>query len=78
MGSLLLPQEAYYGAQTKRALINFPISSLRFPRSFIRALGLVKKHAAMVNQELGLLENRLAEAVAQAAREVEEGKLDDQ
>ena len=53
MGPMQIPAGAYYGAQTARAVENFPISNLRFPRSFIRALGLIKKHAALTNQELG-------------------------
>ena len=53
MGPMQIPASAYYGAQTARAVENFPISNLRFPRSFIRALGLIKKHAALTNQELG-------------------------
>ena len=49
MGPMLVPADAYYGAQTARAVENFPISDLRFPRPFIRALGLIKKHAAVAN-----------------------------
>jgi fumarate hydratase class II len=71
-----IPAAAYYGAQTARAVENFPISNLRFPRSFIRALGLIKKHAALTNQELGGLKPQTAEAVARAAQEVAEGKWD--
>jgi len=55
MGEMEVPVEAYYGAQTERARRNFQISPLRFPRSFIRALGLIKKAAAQVNMDLGLL-----------------------
>jgi fumarate hydratase class II len=76
MGPMQVPASAYYGAQTARAVENFPISNLRFPRSFLRALGLIKKHAALTNQELGGLEPRLAEAIVQAAQEVAEGKWD--
>ena len=78
MGELSVPVDAYYGAQTMRAVLNFPISELRFPRSFIRALGLVKRTAAEVNRELGLLDPDLADSVVQAAQEVADGKLDDQ
>ena len=60
MGAMQVPATAYYGAQTARALENFPISNLRFPRSFIRALGLIKKNAALTNQELGGLKPDLA------------------
>jgi len=78
MGPVQVPEEAYYGASTMRAVINFPISGLRFPRRFIRTLGLIKRSAAEVNAELGLLEPKLAEAIARAAEEVTEGRLDDQ
>jgi fumarate hydratase, class II len=78
MGEMKVPAEAYYGAQTARAVENFPISNLRFPRSFIRALGLVKKHAAFTNESLGLLPGPIAGAIRQAAEEVIAGKLDDQ
>ncbi len=77
MGEMQVPANAYWGAQTARAAINFPISGIRFPRRFIRALGLIKKAAALVNRDLGLLEPRLAKAIVRAADEVIEGKLDD-
>jgi len=77
MGEVLVPEEAYYGAQTQRALENFSVSGLRFPRPFIRALGLIKKHAAAVNRDLGLLKSEIAEAMLRASQEVVEGKLDD-
>ena len=76
MGPMQIPASAYYGAQTARAVENFPISNLRFPRSFIRALGLIKKHAALTNQELGGLKPQLAGAIVQAAQEVADGKWD--
>ena len=76
MGPMQVPASAFYGAQTARAVENFPISNLRFPRSFLRALGLIKKHAALTNQELGGLEPRLAAAIVQAAQEVADGKWD--
>jgi fumarate hydratase class II len=78
MGEVRVPAEAYYGAQTARAVENFPVSGLRFSRAFIRALGLIKKHAAITNAELGLLDARRAEAIREAAQEVAEGKLDAQ
>lgn len=78
MGEMPVPESAYYGASTARALQNFPISGNRFPRDFIRALGLIKMAAAETNVELGLLDPRIGGAIAQAAREVAEGKLDDQ
>ncbi|MCG6944014.1 MAG: class II fumarate hydratase [Deltaproteobacteria bacterium] len=78
MGEVQVPAAAYYGAQTQRAVQNFPISGLRFPREFIRALGLIKRAAARVNIELGFLSQEVAEAIIQAATEVVEGKLDEQ
>jgi fumarate hydratase class II len=78
MGEVRVPADAYYGAQTQRAVNNFPVSGVRFPRAFIRALGMVKKHAAPVNASLGLLAPKLAEAIKTAAEEVALGKLDDQ
>ncbi len=76
MGEVTVPGDAYYGASTERARQNFPISSLRMPRRFIRALAQIKGAAALVNTELGLLEARLSSAIQQAAEEVEEGKFD--
>ena len=76
MGEMTVPADAYYGAQTARALENFPISGLRFPRSFIQALGTIKAACARVNTELGLLGAREAEAIIRAATDVAEGRLD--
>src|SRR2546422_1662184 len=76
MGEMIVPANAYYGAQTARAVENFPISGLRFPRSFIRALGTIKAACARVNAGLGLLDARLAEAIERAATEVAEGRFD--
>jgi fumarate hydratase, class II len=76
MGELAVPADAYYGVQTARAIENFPISSLRFPRAMIRAMGIIKRAAASVNYGLGLLDKKLAEAIQQAATEVIGGKLD--
>ena len=78
MGEMEVPADAYYGASTQRAVLNFPISGQPFPRRFIRALGMVKKAAAETNRELGLLVRRRARAIAAAAQEVIEGKLDEQ
>lgn len=78
MGEFQVPAEAYYGAQTARAVENFPISGLRFPRPFIEALGAIKHAAAEVNLAGGYLDERRANAIMQAAREVMEGKLDSQ
>ncbi len=76
LGQVLVPDGALYGAQTQRALENFPISGQRFPRGFIRAMGLVKQAAALTNAELGLLGQEPADAIAAAAAEVAEGKWD--
>ena len=78
MGKVLVPEEAYYGAQTQRARKNFSISTLRFPPCFIKAIALIKKHAAQVNSELKLLDEGLSQSIVTAAQEVLEGKLDDQ
>ena len=78
MGEVQVPINGYYGAQTQRAVMNFPISPLRFPRPFIRAMGLVKKAAAETNVDLGHLNKEIASAITQAADEVIEGSLDDQ
>jgi fumarate hydratase, class II len=76
LGAVFVPAESYWGAQTQRAVENFPVSGITFPSVFIRALGLVKKCAAVVNRDLGLLDKKLAEAIRQAAAEVAAGKLD--
>jgi fumarate hydratase, class II len=78
LGELHVPVSAYYGVQTMRAQENFPISDLRFPRRFIQALGQIKGAAAEVNVALGLLDPRIGQAIVQAAREVAEGKFDDE
>jgi fumarate hydratase class II len=78
MGTVLVPEAAYYGPQTQRAVENFPVGDLKLPASFIRALALVKKCAARVNRELGLLDSKLADAIAAAAQEIVEGRLEDQ
>ena len=78
LGDIQVPADALYAAQTQRAVENFPISDLRFPRSFIRALGMIKGAAAAVNVDLGLMQPEVAEAIGRAAKEVEEGQFDDQ
>jgi fumarate hydratase class II len=78
LGEMKVPAEALYGAQTQRAVENFPISGLRFPRRFIAALGAIKMAAAQVNMELGVVDERRAKAIEEAAKEVMEGKWDDQ
>ncbi len=76
LGEIQVPADALYGAQTQRAVENFPISDLRFPRAMIRALGMIKGAAAAVNAELGLLDSKIADAIQEAAAEVAEGKHD--
>jgi fumarate hydratase class II len=78
MGEMAVPGDALYGASTQRAVLNFPISGQRFPRGFIRALALVKLAAAETNGGLGLLEPARANAIAVGAREVADGRWDDQ
>jgi len=77
MGEVKVPADKYYGAQTARSLMNFKIGGERFPRELIRALGILKKAAAMANEELGTLPKEKAELIKQAADEVIEGKLDE-
>src|SRR3972149_1671209 len=74
MGEMQVPADAYYGASTQRAALNFPISGLRFSRPFIRVLGLVKLASGKVNEELGLLEPDISAAVQKAARAVVDRK----
>ncbi len=76
MGELKVPASALYGAQTQRAVNNFPISGLTMPREFIRALGLVKQAAARSNEQLGLLDAGRSAAIQQAAQKVQSGELD--
>jgi len=76
MGPVQVPADALYGAQTMRAVENFPVSGITFPRSFIRALGLIKLAAAQVNQQLGHLDPTLAGGIVQAAQEVADGRWD--
>jgi fumarate hydratase, class II len=77
MGSMKVPANKYYGAQTSRSLMNFKIGGERFPRELIRALGILKKAAALTNKELGTLSPDKAELIIKAADEVIEGKLDE-
>ena len=78
LGEVRVPTGVLYGAQTQRALENFPISGQRFGRGFIQALGLLKKAAALANKELGILDGEIAEVIAAAAGEVSEGKWDEE
>ncbi len=76
MGDVRVPAHALYGAQTQRAVDNFPISDLRFPRLFLRALGLIKGAAAAANEELGLMQPEMSAAIQQVCRAVAEGQHD--
>jgi fumarate hydratase class II len=76
MGEMEVPADALYGASTQRAVLNFPISGTPMPRRFLRALALIKLAAAETNEELGLLEPSVAQAIAAAARDVAEGGYD--
>jgi fumarate hydratase class II len=78
LGEMQVPADALYGAQTQRAVENFPISGIRFPRRFIHALGTIKKAAALANAELGELDREVADAIVRVADEVIEGRLDAQ
>jgi len=78
MGDVQVPAAAYYGASTQRAVENFPISDLRFGKRFIWALGLIKGSAAEMNKSMGIVDGDKADAIIAAAREVMEGKYDDQ
>ncbi len=77
MGKMKVPSDAYYGAQTARAVENFPVSGRTLPREFIRAMGLIKLAAAQTNAELGFLKKNTARAIARASEEVVSGKLDE-
>lgn len=77
MGEIQVPSDKYYGAQTARSLMNFKIGGETFPREMIRALGILKKAAALTNKELGILPEEKANLIVRAADEVIEGKLDD-
>jgi fumarate hydratase class II len=77
MGQIKVPKNKYYGAQTARSLMNFKIGGDKFPRELIRALGILKKAAALTNKELGILPAEKSELIVHAADEVIEGKLDE-
>ena len=77
MGAIEVAQDRYWGAQTERSLHHFNIGHDKMPREMIRALGILKKAAALVNEELGKLPHEKAELIVRAADEVIEGKLDD-
>ena len=78
MGEMSVPNDAYYGAQTQRAFENFPVSDLKIPKPLIKALGIIKKSAAVVNHKLGYLPNDIKDAIVKASDEVINGKFDNQ
>jgi len=78
MGKVAIPADALYGAQTQRAILNFPVSGLRMPNRFIKILALIKGCAAMANKELGLLDKEIADAIVSASNEISDGKWADQ
>jgi Fumarase len=78
MGEMRVPEDALYGAQTQRAVENFPISGLRLPRAFLQALGEIKAAAAHVNGQLGYLKPELAQGIEAAATRVAAGEFDSQ
>lgn len=78
MGHMYVPEDALWGPQTQRAVENFPISGYRFPRSFIRAMGMIKYASAKANMALDRLDKSFGEAILQASQEVMDGELDDQ
>ena len=77
MGEINVPNDKYFGAQTARSLIHFKIGLDKFPREIIRALGVLKKAAAITNRDLGTLSEEKCDLIVKAADEVIEGKLDD-
>ncbi|MFX1535376.1 MAG: class II fumarate hydratase [Promethearchaeota archaeon] len=77
MGEVKVPKDRYWGAQTQRSIQNFPIGSERFPKEFIRALGIVKRACAEVNRDLGKLPTKIADPIISAGQEIIDGKLDD-
>jgi fumarate hydratase class II len=78
LGEVKVPKDAYYGAQTQRAVDNFPISGLKFPRAFIRAQAIIKKAAAIANRDTGGLEEKKANVIIKASDDVISGSLDNQ
>ena len=78
MGEMQVPDDSYYGAQTQRAIENFPVSGITIPTSMIRALGMIKRSAAVVNHDLGNLDEARRNAIIEAADEVIAGKFNEQ
>src|SRR3954466_7591592 len=78
LGTKEIPAHVYYGIQTARAVENYPISGMRAHPTLIRAFGMVKEAAAEANRELGLIDEKVANAIIQAAKEVQQGKWNDE
>ena len=78
MGQLNVPENALYGATTQRALLNFPISDLKFGRTFIKAIAEIKLCAALTNLELGAIDKKIAESIIKAAEQVSNGDYDNE
>lgn len=78
LGEVRVPKDAYWGAQTQRALENFPVSGITFPPVFVRSLALIKLSCAEVNAEIGLLDRKLSAAIVKVCREIIDGNLHDQ
>src|SRR6476660_9068048 len=78
IGKLAVPVEAYYGVQTMRAIQNFPISGIAMPARFIQTHAMLKRAAAEVNHDLGQLDDKIYQAITQAATEIEAGGFADQ
>ena len=78
MGDVKVPADAYYGAQTQRAIDNFKISQLQFSKSFICSLAIIKRSAAIVNYKLKKIDNQHSEAIIKACDEILDGKFDNQ
>ena len=76
MGEMQVPQDAYWGASTQRAVLNFPVSDLRYPADFVHILGRLKRAAAQANAGLGLLDTAIADAIVTASAEVVDGTWD--
>src|SRR5271165_2576839 len=78
MGEVAVPADRYWGAQTQRSLQNFKIGGERMPAPLVRALGIQKQAAAMANMALGALDAKLGDAIVQAAREIVDGKMENE
>ncbi len=78
LGEMKVPEDAYYGAQTQRAVENFQISNLKFSEQFIKSLALIKKNAAIVNLDLGLINKEVSDMIVEVTNEILDGKYIDE